>query len=159
MSPQMTAVYARLHNTTLRRHWENAVKVNADGQAAAIPADHPLVDAAWTRLSMVRAKVTLPNGYCGAPVQTDCEYANPCLDCRFFITTADFLDQHRRQRDETARLIDDAQRTGLARIAERNRRTLGKLDTIIRALETTQPGQIVAGGTVEDLGEGLDAAG
>lgn len=155
MSREMTAVYARLHNQTLRRHWENAVKVNADGQAAAIPADHPLADAAWMRLSMVRAKVTLPNGYCGAPVQTDCEYANPCLDCRFFITTADFLDQHRRQRDETTRLIDDAQRSGLARIAERNRRTLGKLDAIIDTLETAQPGQIVAGGVVEDL----DAAG
>jgi hypothetical protein len=159
MSPQMTAVYARLHNTTVRAHWENAVKVNADGQAATIPAEHPLADAAWMRLSMVRAKVSLPNGYCGAPVQTDCEYANPCLDCRFFITTADFLDQHRRQRDETVRLIDDAQRTGLARIAERNRRTLGKLDTIIGALEGAGPGQIVAGGVVEELGDGLDAAG
>ena len=160
MSPQMTAVYARLHNTTVRRHWENAVKVNADGQAATIAAEHPLADATWMRLSMVRAKVTLPNGYCGAPVQTDCEYANPCLDCRFFITTADFLAQHRRQRDETARLIDDAQRTGLARIAERNQRTLGKLDTIIGALENTGPGQIVAGGAVEDLTtQDLDATG
>ncbi|ROO59112.1 site-specific recombinase XerD [Micromonospora sp. Llam0] len=159
MSREMTAVYARLHNKTLRRHWENAVKVNADGQTTVIPADHPLADAAWMRLSMVRAKVTLPNGYCGAPVQTDCEYANPCLDCRFFITTTDFLDQHRRQRDETTKLIDDAQRSGLARIAERNRRTLGKLDAIIDALETSQPGQIVAGGVVEDLGEVLDAAG
>ena len=85
MSPQMTAVYARLHNKTVRRYWESAV--------------------------------------------------------------------------ETARLIDDAQRTGLARIAERNRRILGKLDAIIGALETTQPGQIVAGGAVENLGEGLNAAG
>jgi hypothetical protein len=141
----------RLHNRTVRAHWEKAVKVNADGQAATIAADHPLADAAWMRLSMVRAKVTLPNGYCGAPVQTDCEYANPCLDCRFFITTADFLDQHRRHRDETIKLIDGAQRSGLARIAERNRRTLGKLDTIITALETARPGQIVAGGTVENL--------
>ena len=56
------------------------------------------------RISMVRAKVTLPNGYCGAPVQTDCEFANPCQDCRFFITTRDYLDQHRRQRAETHRL-------------------------------------------------------
>jgi integrase len=151
MSPQMTAVYARLHNRTVRAHWEKAVKVNADGQAATIAADHPLADAAWIRLSMVRAKVTLPNGYCGAPVQTDCEYANPCLDCRFFITTADFLDQHRRHRDETTKAIDDAQASGLSRIAERNRRILGKLDTIITALETTGPGQIVSGGVVENL--------
>ena len=103
------------------------------------------------KLSMVRAKVTLPNGYCGAPIQTDCEYANPCLDCRFFITTADFLSQHRRQRDETTSLIDTAEHAGLSRVVEKNRRTLEKLDTIIATLETTKPGQIVAGGRVEDL--------
>lgn len=50
------------------------------GQKAEIAADHPLDGAAWAKMSLVRAKVTLPNGYCGAPVQTDCEYANPCLD-------------------------------------------------------------------------------
>ncbi|MBN1173222.1 MAG: tyrosine-type recombinase/integrase [Micromonosporaceae bacterium] len=151
MSREMTAIYARLHDKTLRRHWENAAKVNTDGQAAIIPADHPLADAAWMRQSLIRAKVTLPNGYCGAPVQTDCEYANPCLDCRFMVTTVDFLDQHRRHRDETARLICEAERSGLARIAERNRRTLDKLDAIINALQTAAPGQILTGGVVEDL--------
>ncbi|MGV9252361.1 tyrosine-type recombinase/integrase [Streptomyces sp. NPDC003697] len=97
MSPAMTAVYAKLHDKTLRRHWENALKVNHEGQKAEIAADHPLAGAAWAKMSLVRAKVTLPNGYCGAPVQTDYEYANPCLDCRFFITTGDFLQQHRQQ--------------------------------------------------------------
>ncbi|GAB1645310.1 tyrosine-type recombinase/integrase [Krasilnikovia sp. MM14-A1259] len=155
MSPEMTAVYARIHNKTVRRHWESAVKVNADGQAVTIDQDHPLADASWSRLSMVRAKVTLPNGYCGAPIQTDCEYANPCLDCQFFITTADFLDQHRRHRTETAALISDAEASGLARVAEKNRRTLGRLDTIIDVLETATNDQIVAGGRLEDL----DAAG
>jgi hypothetical protein len=107
------------------------------------------------RLSVVRAKVTLPNGYCGAPIQTDCEYANPCLDCRFFITTPDFLRQHRRQREETSQLITGAQQAGLACIAEKNTRTLGKLDQIIGALEQAGDRQIVAGGKVTDL----DAAG
>ncbi|MFD0427512.1 tyrosine-type recombinase/integrase [Streptomyces zhihengii] len=102
MSPQMTAIYARLHQKTLREHWEKSLKVNAEGEAVVLPADHPLADATWMRLSLVRAKVSLPNGYCGAPIQTDCEYANPCLDCRFFITTGDFLDQHRRQRTRPA---------------------------------------------------------
>jgi hypothetical protein len=36
-------------------------------------------------------------------------------------------------------------------VVEKNRRTLGKLDTIIATLEATKPGQIVAGGRVEDL--------
>lgn len=43
-----------------------------------------------------------------APVQTDCQYANPCLDCRFFITTLDFLGQHRQQCEETHQMIDQA---------------------------------------------------
>ncbi|KOT89991.1 hypothetical protein ADK86_27310 [Streptomyces sp. NRRL F-5755] len=102
------------------------------------------------RLSPVRAKVSLPNGYCGAPIQTDCEYANPCLDCHF-ITTGDFLDQHRRQREETRKLIDDAEKAGLSRIVEKNTRMLGKLDTTIDALVQAGPQQIVAGGKVTDL--------
>ena len=32
-SPQMTAHYARLSDTTVREHWEKARKVNASGQA------------------------------------------------------------------------------------------------------------------------------
>jgi hypothetical protein len=151
MSPEMTAVYARLHLDTVRRHWESALKVNADGNPASLPDGHPLATAQWIRLSMVRAKVTLPNGYCGAPVQTDCEYANPCLDCRFFITTADFLGQHRQQRASTEQAITDARQAGLARIAEKNQRTLTKLDTIITALDQAGPGQLVAGGKVTDL--------
>jgi hypothetical protein len=151
MSPQMTAVYARLLDDTKREHWLKAVKINAEGRPASISADHPLADATWAKLSMVRAKVTLPNGYCGAPVQTDCEYANPCLDCKFFITTADFLDQHRRQRDQTSQMIADAEQAGLRRVVEKNTRTLAKLTTIIDALESAEQGQIVVGGCVEDL--------
>ncbi|MFC7900259.1 hypothetical protein ACFUV1_08895 [Streptomyces griseoincarnatus] len=102
-------------------------------------------------MSLVRAKVTLPNGYCGAPVQTDCEYANPCLDCRFFITIGNFLQQHRQQRQETNELISQAEQSGLVRVAEKSRRTLAKLDTIIGALEETAENQIVVGGQVEDI--------
>jgi integrase len=150
MSPEMTSRYARLHQQTLRRHWETATKINAEGREVTLAPEHPLADAAWMRISMVRAKVTLPNGYCGAPVQTDCEFANPCLDCRFFITTRDFLDQHRRQREETHRMIADAERAGLARVMEKNQRTAAKLDTIITALEHADAGQLVIGAHPED---------
>lgn len=54
MSPEMTAVYARLHLDTVRRHWESALKVNADGNPADLPDGHPLATAQWIRLSMVR---------------------------------------------------------------------------------------------------------
>ncbi len=151
MSPEMTGVYARLLDTTVRQHWQKAIQITGDGTVTPLADDHPLAEATWIRLSMVRAKVILPNGYCDTPIHSDCEYANPCLDCRFFITTTDFLDQHRRQRAETVRLIGDAEQAGLARIAERNRRTLGKLDTIIDALATADPGQIVVGATPEAI--------
>ena len=151
MSPEMTAVYARLLDKTVREHWERATKLDAEGQVVEIDPAHPLASAKWMRLSMVRAKVTLPNGYCGAPIQTDCEYANPCLDCRFFLTTGEFLDQHRRQRDETRALVADAESAGLRRVVEKNTRTLIKLEKLVAILENFEPHQIVAGGTVEDL--------
>ena len=155
ISPEMTVIYARLHDSTVRQHWERAVKVNSEGRRIVLEAGHPLSDATWMRLSMVRAKVTLPNGYCGAPIQTDCEFANPCLDCGFFIVTRDFLDQHRRQRDETRCAVADAEHSGLVRLVEKNSRTLHKLDTLIEVLERTGPDEVVAGGKVA----GLDATG
>jgi integrase len=151
MSPQMTAVYAKLLDKTVREHWERATKVNAAGQIVEPDADHPLADAQWMRLSMVRAKVTLPNGYCGAPIQTDCEYANPCLDCRFFLTTAEFLPLHQRQLEDTTQLIADAKVSGMTRIVEKNTKTLIKLENLVASLKKLGPGQIVAGGQVEDL--------
>jgi len=155
MSPEMTSRYARLHQATLRRQWVSTLKVNADGDPATIAPGHPLADAQWMRISMVRAKVSLPNGYCGAPVQTECEHTNPCLDCRFFVTTRDFLGQHRRQREETQRMAADAERAGLARLVERNQRTAAKLDRLIAVLDQASDEQVVVGGRAEDL----DAAG
>jgi hypothetical protein len=46
-SPQMTAHYARLHDTTVRRHWEAARKVDITGQQVVIDPDGPLADASW----------------------------------------------------------------------------------------------------------------
>ena len=155
MSPEMTAVYARLHDKTVRRHWEQATRLNADGEAVAVDRDHPLADAQWTKTRLGRAKVTLPNGYCGAPVQTDCEYANPCLDCGFFLTTVEFLPLHRRQRDDTEMMVVEAREQGLVRIVERNTRTLARLDHLIGRLEQVDTDQIDS----DDVCGQADAAG
>jgi integrase len=47
MSPQMTAVYARLLDKTVRTHWERATKINSEGAAVQLDPEHPLADAAW----------------------------------------------------------------------------------------------------------------
>ena len=48
-SPQMTAYYTRLHDTTARRHWGQARKANIKGEAVTVDPNGPLADAAWAK--------------------------------------------------------------------------------------------------------------
>jgi len=68
-SPQMTSHYARLHDTTVRRHWEAARKVDVNGHSVVIDPDGPLAEAAWAKQHLGRATQALPDGFCGLPVQ------------------------------------------------------------------------------------------
>ena len=78
-SPQMTAHYARLHDTTVRRHWEAARKIDINGHAAIVDPEGPLAEAAWAKQRLGRATQALPNGFCGLPVQQTCPHANASL--------------------------------------------------------------------------------
>jgi len=89
-SAEMTAHYARLHDTTVRRHWERARKVAITVQPVTLDPAGPLADAAWAKQRLGRITQALPNGYCGLPVQKTCPHANACLTCPMFITTAEF---------------------------------------------------------------------
>ena len=135
-SPQMTAHYARLHDTTARRHWEAARKVDINGHTVSFDPDGPLAEAAWANQRLGRATQALPNGYFGLPVQQSCPHANACLTCPMFLTTGEFLPQHHQQRQQTLQIITAAEARGQQRLAEMNRKVLGNLDTIIGALDT-----------------------
>ena len=139
-SPQMTAHYARLHDSTVRRHWEAARKVDITGSTVHVDPEGPLADAAWAKQRLGRATQALPNGFCGLPVQQSCPHANACLTCPMFITTAEFLPQHHSQRQETLQLIGDADTRGHTRLAEMNQRVLISLDQIIATLHDN-PGE------------------
>ena len=65
----MTALYAVVSDTTIRRHWEAARKVNANGETVTLDPDGPLADASWAKQRLGRATQALPNGYCGLPIQ------------------------------------------------------------------------------------------
>jgi integrase len=134
-SPQMTAHYARLSEKTVREHWEKARKVNAAGQPVKISPGGPLGDAARAKQQLSRATQALPNGYCQLPLVRTCPHANSCLTCPMFLTTAEFLPQHRGQRRETLQIISAAEAAGHTRVAEMNRQVAGNLDKIITALE------------------------
>ncbi|MGB7964025.1 MAG: tyrosine-type recombinase/integrase [Propionicimonas sp.] len=135
-SPQMTAHYARLHDDTVRRHWEKAQAVNISGEPVTIDPDGPLAAASWARERIGRATQVLPNGCCALPVQQDCPHANACLTCPMFATTNHYLPQHRSHREQVNALIGAAQQAGQQRVVEMNQKVLANLDRIITSLET-----------------------
>ena len=145
-SPEMTNHYARLRDKTLRRAWEKARKINAEGREVELDETHPLAEAQWLRTGIARAKQTLPNGYCGMPIQSDCAHANPCLTCPLFITTPEFLPQHESQLRTTLTLIEQSDAAGHVRIAEKNRQIADNLGRIIEACKGCAPSQVVVGG-------------
>jgi hypothetical protein len=134
-SHTMTARYARLSDTTIRRHWEAARKVNVKGETVTLDPDGTLAEAAWAKQRLGRVTQALPNGYCGLPIQKSCPHANSCLTCPMFVTTAEFLPQHQSQRQQLVQIISAAEARGQARLAEMNRQVLANLDTIITALD------------------------
>ncbi|MCA1700677.1 MAG: site-specific integrase, partial [Actinobacteria bacterium] len=79
-SPEMTARYARIKDQTLRREWERYQdRINIQGDVIRLDPDGPLSDASWAKENLARAKQTLPNGYCGLPLQQTCPHPNACL--------------------------------------------------------------------------------
>ena len=134
-SAEMTAHYARLHDTTVRRHWEAARKVDITGKSVTIDQDGALSEAAWAKQRLGRATQALPNGFCGLPVQKACPHANACLTCPMFLTTVEFLPEHHKHREQVHKIVSAAERRGQARVAEMNRQVLTNLDRVIASLE------------------------
>jgi len=136
-SSAMTEVYARLNDQTLKREWEKYNKrVNIRGELIAIDPAGPVSEAAWTKERLARAKQTLPNGYCGLPLQQSCPHPNACLTCDHFLTTEQFLPVHRDQLSETDRLIAEATVQGSQRKLEMNENVKLNLVRIIEGLES-----------------------
>jgi integrase len=135
-SPLMTGVYARLHDATVRQAFEAycATRVNIDGDRLAFDPEAPTSDAEWVKHHLSRIQASLPNGFCGRPPQQDCPHPNACLTCPDFQTAVEFLPTHRRQVDETRRLIAAAEHDGHQRLAANHRVVLGHLERIVASL-------------------------
>jgi integrase len=68
-SPGMTAVYAHLHDTTIRSEFERycQTRVDVQGQLLGFDPQAATADAEWVKHRLSRAADALPNGYCGRP--------------------------------------------------------------------------------------------
>jgi ferredoxin len=135
-STQMTAHYAKITDQTVRRRWEQATRVNINGEPVVIDPAGPLAQAQWAKTRYGIATQTLPNGYCGLPVQRQCPHANACLTCPVFITGPEFLPELREQRHRTLTLITTARGNGHTRVTEMNEQVAANLDRMISELET-----------------------
>jgi integrase len=134
-STQMTEHYARITDQTVRRRWEQAVKVNINGERVEIEPDGPLAQAAWAKTRYGLATQTLPHGYCGLPVQKSCPHANACLTCPVFLTGPEFLPELHEHRRRTHALIDTAQTAGHTRVVQMNTQVVANLDRMINGIE------------------------
>jgi hypothetical protein len=138
-SPEMTAHYATIKDQTLRHEWERyQQRINIHGELIPLDRDGPLSDAAWAKENLARAKQTLPNGYCGLPLQQSCPHPNACLTCDSFLTTGEFLDQHRDQLMRTEQLIAQARADSRQRLVEMNEPIRLNLIRIIEGLEALE---------------------
>ena len=81
------------------------------------------------------ATQTLPNGYCGLPLQKSCPHANACLTCPVFLTGPEFLPELREQRRRTLTLIDVSNNKGQSRMVEMNQQILTNLERMINEAE------------------------
>ena len=134
-SHKMTSHYAKITDQTVRRHWEQATKVNINGERVTLDPDGLLDQAQWAKTRYGMATQTLSNGYCGLPIQKSCPHANACLTCPVFITGPEFLPELREQRHRTLTLIGAAAGKRQTRVAEMNQQILTNLNRMIGEIE------------------------
>lgn len=109
--------------------------MNVAGERLAFDPNAATAGAEWDKHNLARVQASLPNGYCGRPPQQDCPHPNACLTCPDFQTTPEFLDIHRRQREQTRVLIATAEANGQFRPVANHRRVDENLGRVIVALE------------------------
>jgi len=140
-SPEMTSVYAHIHDATLRKEIDKYLDtkvVNINGEV--IQSLTPELDTD-SNLQWMKKKVlaeTLPNGYCGLPTQLTCSKGNACLTCSDFRTTIEFLDQHKQQLERASQVLEVAQTNGWERQIQVNKDVKSNLERIIATLERNQ---------------------
>lgn len=139
-STQMTAQYARITDQTVRRRWEQATKVNINGERVDLDPEGPLGQAQWAKTRYAMATQTLPHGYCGLPVQKSCPHANACLTCPVFLTGPEFLPELLEHRGRTLTLIENAEADGHTRVAQMNGEVLTNLEKMIGQIEQEPAG-------------------
>jgi len=133
VSAEMSLRYGRLFDTTVRAEYERALDL-AKARIGPLPAGRVRIpvtgDEDWRDAPAIKAR--LAGGYClRAPAQGSCPYANICEHCPNFRTDAASVSVLSAQRVDAEALAADAESRGWIDEADRHRRLVARLDTLL----------------------------
>jgi integrase len=133
VSAEMSMRYGRLFDTTVRAEYQRALDL-AKANIGPLPQGAkriPLVaEGDWRQAPAIKAR--LAGGYClRAPAQGACPYANICEHCPSFRTDAASMSVLSVQRVDAEVLAADAEARGWLDEADRHRRLIARLDTLL----------------------------
>ncbi|WP_244209304.1 tyrosine-type recombinase/integrase [Paenibacillus ferrarius] len=143
VSPEMTLHYAKILDTTMRKSWEEATKqgifridvVNKRPVKIALAdiENEEVIEWEYIRHNLDAVKMEL--GYCMKPIKQPCPtQANPCLSCRNFCTTPEFVSQYEAEIREKKAVIERGKALGRQVWVDKNQATLERLEPILEAL-------------------------
>jgi len=145
-TPAMTARYAHIHDSTMKRKLAEYRGKVVDITGKIIESDGPPIsnDALWLKRNILAQ--ALPNGVCRLAIQLgECPHANACLTCVHFGTSSKYLAALNEQLVQTDGILEAARAQGWTRQVEMNERVRQNLLTVIAALESDDQAAVVGG--------------
>lgn len=136
-SPQMSMVYARISDETVRKDYESVLGPGAviAGPSAEALRSGELPDSTvdWLKTNFFKTELEL--GHClRLPQEGPCE-CETYLTCAKFVTTKEYAPRLRARREQEFELIEDAACRGWEREVERHRRTVSRVEQLLAELE------------------------
>ena len=136
ISAEMSLRYGRLFDTTVRAEYERALDLAKQQARTPTPGRASLLLADitggvnWKDTPLLKSR--LAGGFClRAPAQGACTYANICEHCPSFHAEPSSLPILAAQRVDAEALALDAEKRGWITEAERHKRLITQLDTLI----------------------------
>ena len=136
MSATMRLRYGRLFDTTVKEEYERALTLAKQRLGAALSnrTSLPLADitggADWKNTPFIKSR--LAGGFClRTPAQGACTSANICENCPSLHTDASSLPVLAARRVDAEALALDAEQRGWITEADRHRKLITRLDTLI----------------------------
>ena len=138
---RMSMQYVHLTNDDQKKKmkevWDNT-HFNMEGEIVApVNPDLDTAEMQWIKKGM--GVQTTDNGYCTLLWTQNCPHQQlPCKECGSWVTTLEFLDSHKKELEETEKIIENARQKNWQRQIEKNVPRAERLKKIISGMEKHQ---------------------